>query len=459
MEDKISSEFINSIQKSNNIITKEEAAELLKTTPGALESFEKSYRLASIQKEETSRNFFDKGKKFLDCNNKKSDIIQYDSKELDSIIDRIVEELIQYPNPVENPVTLEEVESLPDNVRPMLTGNLVKKDMNAESYPVVLFWYNEYLKEEDPETDIGSYCKFLQGLDILDIDPITYEILGMNPSTFSKWYPQLKAAVDKQNFFKIPKTVYKKIPLPILQLSRIGYETINKTTKDIVNRYVFKTFNLDENKKYFIKTGTFSYKFDFRNCKVEGEEVKELGEYLLYIQSYASQMASPLTRPTIVGVSTTNEWVVREYIEDIENNPTIYKGLPLHTEYRFFIDCDTDEILGKTPYWDKHGLLKNFDDDKDPDKIHDYIITKSHLGVLEGRYYENIDKVTKEVENLLPDIDLKGQWSLDIMQNGNDFYIIDMALAAESALADCIPEEERVKARMNWIQKLEPQNI
>ena len=50
-------------------------------------------------------------------------------------------------------------------------------------------------------------------------------------------------------------------------------------------------------------------------------------------------MAGPLSFPCIYGVSTTNEWVVREFIPDKEGNPCIYHGLPLHTEYRVFVDC------------------------------------------------------------------------------------------------------------------------
>ncbi|MBR0283080.1 MAG: RICIN domain-containing protein, partial [Oscillibacter sp.] len=33
--------------------------------------------------------------------------------------------------------------------------------------------------------------------------------------------------------------------------------------------------------------------------------------------------------------------------EDKENNPCIYKGMPLHTEYRVFVDFDTDEVLDR----------------------------------------------------------------------------------------------------------------
>lgn len=69
-------------------------------------------------------------------------------------------------------------------------------------------------------------------------------------------------------------------------------------------------------------------------------------------------MASPLNNRCFYGANTTNEWVVREYIKDKENNPTIYNGLPLHTEYRVFVDFDTKEILGASPYW-RSDVMKN----------------------------------------------------------------------------------------------------
>lgn len=45
---------------------------------------------------------------------------------------------------------------------------------------------------------------------------------------------------------------------------------------------------------------------------------------------------------------------------------------------------------------------------------------------------------------------------MDIMQNGEDFWIIDMALAENSAFADCIPEGKRSPLEENWIPKLPP---
>lgn len=207
---------------------------------------------------------------------------------------------------------------------------------------------------------------------------------------------------------------------------------------------------------YFIKTGTYSSKYDFRNAHVHGsKEVRELGEYLLFIHYQACQMASPLNNRCIYGVSTTNEWVVREFIDDKENNPCIYKGLHLHTEYRVFVDFDTKEILGLTPYWDATVMKQRFayeDDSESAHNVHDYIIYEMHESILAKRYKENKEIVKIHITEILQEnVDLTGQWSIDIMQNGSDFWIIDMALAANSALNDCVPAKKLKPLHENWI--------
>lgn len=454
-------------KKDNTEISKEKAIKILKANPDAFERFEEIYKVASLVEEEQSDNLFDKGKSFFD--RKESIKIAdnpIDYEYINSIIDRIVDELLLYPitekddykNGKIKLVTREELEVIPKELRPQLTGTMVMKDIDKPSYPVVLFYYDKYLKSDNPNMKKEMMLNFLMGLDTLDLDPITYAILGENSNTFGKWFPQLEKAVEKNSFFKIPKTKFIKVPLPLLQLTRLDYERINETTKKIINKYCMKAFELDVNKDYFVKTGTFSYKFDFRNCKVtKGKEVTELGEYLLFIHNFALNMSSYLSKPTIVGASTTNEWVVREYVEDLENNPTIYKGMPLHTEYRVFIDCDNKEIIGAAPYWDVKLLTERFTrgHDKDTaDKKHDYISVQVHKEVLEERYNKNIEKVKEKVNELLKDLDLKGQWSLDIMQNKDDFYIIDMALANQSALYDCVPLEKRKNNDVDWMPEI-----
>lgn len=211
--------------------------------------------------------------------------------------------------------------------------------------------------------------------------------------------------------------------------------------------------------KYFVKTGTYSSKYDFRNAHVYGEkEVRELGEYLLFIQYQASNMASPLSSPSIYGVSTTNEWCVREYIKDKENNPCIYKGMPLHTEYRVFVDFDAEKVIGIAPYWEPK-LMKDrfskFADKNSPHQIHDYIVYKAYEKTLMGRYNANKDTVQAHIGAMLPLMhasQMSGQWSIDVMQNGDDFYIIDMARALESALIDYVPKKLLKPVNMAWIQ-------
>ena len=135
-------------------------------------------------------------------------------------------------------------------------------------------------------------------------------------------------------------------------------------------------------KEYFVKTGVFSSKYDFRNAHVHGEkEVQELGEYLLFISHQAVALTFPTNNVCMYGAATTNEWCVREYIPDKENNPCIYKGLPLHTEYRIFVDFDSKEVIGVFPYWEPNTMKQRFGHEEDsdsPHQIHDYIIYQAH---------------------------------------------------------------------------------
>lgn len=217
-----------------------------------------------------------------------------------------------------------------------------------------------------------------------------------------------------------------------------------------------QVFGLDEVKEYFVKTGTYSSKYDFRNAHVHGErEVRELGEYLLFIHNQALSMASFTSSPSIYGVSTTTEWVVREFIKDKENAPMIYMGLPLHTEYRVFLDCDEDKVLCTVPYWDPEVMKKRFghsSDSDSPHQRHDYVTYSAHEDVMMARYKANAPKVVAHIEHdILPWLDLPGQWSLDIMQNGDDFWMIDMAPAEQSFFYDRVPPELRRPSEEKWL--------
>ena len=71
------------------------------------------------------------------------------------------------------------------------------------------------------------------------------------------------------------------------------------------------------------------------------------------------------------------------------------------------------------------------------------------------RYENNKLKVIEMVQKLIKNtVGLTGQWSVDVMQNDKDFYLIDMAVAETSALYECVPKTLRKKSEENWIPKL-----
>lgn len=458
--------------KNKQTIDLDKIAEVLKTSPEALQQFEQKYQ-SLLDNEPISDNFFEvNAKQAASAHN---DIIA-NHPDVNDMITRIVNELLNdtpvwsydgktikasnaIGEHIDNPVTNAEIKTLPVNLRPQCTGSLAQVEINGESYIHLVDMWMRHKNATDSKDRQMYYHMFRQGLDILDLDGITYEMLGTNPNAMGNWLPQIAEAVIAGGFFKIPKTTIIKVPLPLLQLTRLEYATLTRTTLDIVDEFCQKIFDLDESKDYFIKTGTFSSKFDFRNARVTGaKEVRELGEYLVFIQHQATMMAGPLTRPCRYGASTTNEWVVREFIHDTEDNPCIYKGLPLHTEYRVFADFDTKEILGISPYWRSDVMKQRFGNSPDsnsPHNIHDYAIYAAHEATLNDRYEKNKDLVTKHIETLLQDTEnLSGQWSIDIMQNGNDFYLIDMALAENSALNDCVPADKLKAVEENWMPVL-----
>lgn len=443
---------------------KNKIAKLLSSDPKALKKFEEAY--SKVPMGDMPAN----AKQAASTN---------PSEDLSSLEERIVNELINETrvyNYTRNKgsseivlsskelaerVSLDEIMALPVDQRPELSGDLIKKDINENAYEILLTTYGDMLKTKDPKKKKRLYDTFRQGLDILDIDPVVYRMLDLNKNTMGYWLPKITTAVDAEGFFKVPNTTIAKVPMTLLQLTRLEYSEHTQTTLNIVDAWARKAFKLDPAQKYFIKTGTYSSKFDFRNAKItDPEEVKQIGEYLLYIHSSAIQMAQidlRGRRPSMYGVSTTNEWVVREFIENEDNhNFEIYHGLPLHTEYRVFVDFDTKEVLGITSYWDPDTMKKHFDSRQDVDAAHDYVTYTAHEPELTAKYNKFKDTVTENVAKLLQyDTGLSGQWSIDIMQNGDSFWLIDMAVAENSAFySTCVPENKRHRMEENWIPKL-----
>lgn len=458
--------FDELIKKNKSISTHDldKIVELLKTDKEKLKAFEQSYK-AFESTYDADNLATQNAKREIDSVDK----LKQPSVDVEELIDNIVNELLSQTKiwsteqstfellPVSQSVTIvkpQDFDYLPKDMRPIATGHYMKRDIEEPSYTAVLDYYQKWLETGD----IHMYQQFHHGLDVLDLDPIMYELLNCDPASMGNWLPQINKVVGL-TAFKIPKTKIMKVPMNLLQTTRVvEYQELSPIMIEIINRFVMKAFDLNVEKDYFIKTGTFSSKFDFRNAKVtKGQEVMESGSYLWYITSQAIQMCSILNNRPIYGISTNNEWVVREFIDDVEDNTTIYHGLPLRTEYRVFVDFDTKEVLGISPYWRedivKHHMQQRLSEN--PDMLHDFVTYSANQERLEGRYHENKSFVMDNVEKLLKDCTLKGQWSIDIMQNGSDFWLIDMAPAHLSALNDVVPKDKLKRQQVDYLTALQ----
>ena len=284
---------------------------------------------------------------------------------------------------------------------------------------------------------------------VSDLTEDLYTRFKLNPNSMTHWLPKVVAANNTVTSaapapFLIPETTIWRLPIELAQYIRIPYEDTTSASRVLFNDIISTVFELKPDTTYFIKTGTFSCKFEFANARCS--EPEEMGEYFQVIQNIAMAL----------GAGESVDLVVREYIEDTEDNPTIYHGMPLRTEYRAFIDLDhcnptTGEpeprLLGITPYWhpsvmEKALALASSDVGAGFGHINDdYHTYREHKENLMSKFHLHRDDVIARITALLPALraqGLQGQWSVDIMKNGEDFYLIDMALMCESALSELL---------------------
>lgn len=450
------------------------AAAMLSTTPGLLREFERSYHANVLDRKNAPTGPLGPDAKTV-VESRSGHGLSDEALALDA---RIVRELLSDTGVIrfdgerltaapslapvpESYVTEADVDVLEPGERPQLAGELIHRQIDAVNYPLLLdMWRRATDPKRSARQRREAYGMFRTGLDLLDLDPVMYRMLDMNPAGMGHWLPALAKANEGKTFFRIPKTTIAKAPLTLLQLSRVEYESLTAATLDVVDRWAQAAFGLNPDGEYFIKTGTFSSKYDYRNAHVTGpHEVAQIGEYLLYIQSQAVEMAGPLNEPAMYGVSTTNEFVVREYVPDRLGLPTIYMGLPLRCEYRCFIDCDTDELLGIHPYWDPEVMNKRFRDAPDasnPHMRHDAVTYKLREPSLMREYEATKSLVAAHIGELLPGLELAGQWSLDVMKDDDDYWLIDMAPAERSTYYEqTVPKAQRRPMVENWIPELE----
>ncbi len=243
--------FSSNSNNDNMFLTKDQMAEMLRTNPAKLDEFENRYK-TDVLSEEQPKDFFEVNSKQMAEHMANNENVSIDMTNLvKQIVDEFVAEASVYRYdrmlnttdintglPCKSHIDRKIIDDLPDKIRPQATVSLQKRDIGPMSYPELLYFYKESLNtKNDIQKRRYCYDHFRQGLDILDLDPITYEIIGTNPISIGYWFPKLVEGNKQHHFFKIPSTTIVKVPMNLLQLTRVEYETLTHTTLNIVDRF------------------------------------------------------------------------------------------------------------------------------------------------------------------------------------------------------------------------------
>ena len=237
-----------------------------------------------------------------------------------------------------------------------------------------------------------------------------------NLNNYSYWYPKVKdCGIEMVNsrIYKIPYGIWRAFnELEILEYENVCIQWLENILE---NDKRLSTCGI-----YNIKNGTFSNKFNASDCIVHYNDIPKKFLNIQYWSLYFD-----------TGGST--ELIIRDNIDyDIETIPTIYNGLPLRTEFRVFVDFDKEEVLYIVNYWDYDYCYKHL-------CLTDKIIFDYMKESLEIDFKRNKDTVVNLVKDKLivhnknQKEKLTGRWSVDIMKNEKTFYLIDMAIAEQSA--------------------------
>lgn len=297
---------------------------------------------------------------------------------------------------------------------------------------------------------------------VCDLTPEMYRRFADDPASMANWLPPVVAAVTRLSegeeapTFAVPATRVVRLPIELAQVPRISFGETTPATASAFNRIIADVFDLNipeagaDTTPLFIKTGTFSSKFEFANARCV--EPDEMGDYFRAITNNAM----------MVGAGECVDLVVREWIEPAPSTPTIYHGMPLRTEFRAFIDLGGDEeppvsddpVLGITPYWHPSVMQRAlFMASQTPGMDHvagDFMTYTAALPALTADFDARVDEVAARLRTLavaLRDTGMRGAWSIDIMADNREGYndvhdgvlwLIDAAPMHTSALTDLL---------------------
>lgn len=117
--------------------------------------------------------------------------------------------------------------------------------------------------------------------------------------------------------------------------------------------------------------------------------------------------------------------------------------MPLRTEFRAFIDTDLHRVIDMVPYWNNKKVedtlnMMHHTHIGNQNMAQDAASYASAKPMLDREFAETKSLVMTKLQAIVDKLTLSGCWSLDVMKSGDDFYLIDMATMATSALTDTV---------------------
>ena len=240
-----------------------------------------------------------------------------------------------------------------------------------------------------------------------------------NKNNLSYWFPKIKDCG-----IEVPETIIIDTPEEIGKAYFMDKQ--NEDMNTVLSFVEDTILSKIPNNMYFLfmKNGTFSNKFDFRDCKVRRNKL-EIAKALIN-QNYFAEM---------YGAGGLSEIVFREFIGSYsyidKNIPTIYHGMPLRPEFRVFYDFDNRKVLYSANYWDWDYCYETISNQNVTDKI----VYEHRYPAIKAFYEEHHKEVEDKVAECMKSVDLTGKWSVDIMwdEESKIYYLMDMAIAEDSA--------------------------
>ncbi len=238
------------------------------------------------------------------------------------------------------------------------------------------------------------------------IEKLGFEHSASDENYLSFWYPK-----TKNLGFKTPDTIsidFTEEESDLIKRDLFG----QLSEQSILERVYQKREKLNLEGELFLRLDGFSNKFNFESCHLTSLD-----------ELYPKLLISLNDCWDKLEWQKVNGFALREFIKAKNPRKTIYHGLPLNTEFRVFYDFDTDKVLGIYNYWDKDRSFENL---KEKEDLFNYL---EEFETLEEEFYTLWPLLEEKVSERFKKGNLKGQWSVDFLYDGQDFILIDMAHA------------------------------